>query len=260
MDLDFSDEQLLLRDTVRAICKKHYDLTVVREVEESESGYPQAYWQALVESGLTALIVPEVYGGAGLGLLDAVVMYEELGCHLADSPHFSSAILAARAIEVFGDNEQKTQWLGAIARGESVVSVASVEAGGGYDEVDVGARLADGKLNGRKILVPFANSANHLLVLARDAGSGNVLLCLVASGQAGLEISRQGNIAGAASFRVDFEDVSVDEACRLTAPDSWSLWQEVMSYGAIALAAQATGGAAQILAIAVEYSKSRVQF
>jgi alkylation response protein AidB-like acyl-CoA dehydrogenase len=249
-----------LRDTVQAICKQHYDLTVVREVEKSERGYPGAYWQALVESGLTALIVPEVYGGAGMGLLDAVVMYEEVGCHLADSPHFSSAILAARAIELFGNEQQKVQWLGAIASGESIICVASMEAGGGYDEAGVDAQVTAGKISGRKVLVPFANSASHLLVLARDASSGKIVLCLVAADQAGLEMTQQANIASAASFKVDFRDVKVDDACLLTAQDGWPLWQEVMSFGAVVQAAQATGGAAQSLTIAVEYSKTRVQF
>jgi alkylation response protein AidB-like acyl-CoA dehydrogenase len=259
MDLDFSEEQNMLRETTRAICDQHYGLEAVRDCEENEQGYPPAFWQALVESGLTALTVPEDFGGVGLGLLDAVVVFEELGRTLSTSPLLSSSILAARAIELLGTEQQKSRWLPLIAGGEVVISCAQLEEGGSYDERGVMLDCFDDQLNGSKTLVPYASTATHFLTLARERGSGQIVLALLAADSEGIDARRQANIASSPSYQLTFTDAKV-ETLFSAGDESWPLWQDAMSFAAVTLSAQASGSAEQMLNTTAEYAKTRVQF
>lgn len=252
MDLDFNEEQIMLRETTAAICARHYDLPTVRAMESNESGYPPVFWQAVLESGLTGLVVPENYQGAGLGLLDAVVVCEELGRHLAASPLFSSAIIGAQTLQQFGDSTQQQQWLPAIAAGDAVIATAYQEP----NSNEIALSLDQGRLNGVKTLVPFAATATHLLVIARHNDA--IVPCLVAREHSGIHIERQPNIASAAVFRVTFDNVETLDG--LITDNSHERWQTIMSYGAVLLAAEAAGGAEQMLEITAEYAKTRVQF
>ena len=79
MDLDFTDEQEMLRKTVRGICEKHASLAIVREVEDDPLGYPDSFWAQLAEAGLVGLTIPEEYDGSAMTMLDAVVVVQY--CH-----------------------------------------------------------------------------------------------------------------------------------------------------------------------------------
>ena len=87
MDLELTDEQELLRETVRGLCARHAGLDVVRQLEDDPVGYPEKFWLQLGEAGLLDL--------SELSTLDAVVMYQELGRALAPSPHFVSSVMSA---------------------------------------------------------------------------------------------------------------------------------------------------------------------
>lgn len=261
MDLDFTEEQTMLRDTAQSICQQYYDLPTVRELENSRQGYPEDYWQELVETGITGLTIPEAYGGIGMGLLDAVVVSEEVGKHLASSPLLTSSFMAAKAIELFANEQQKSDWLPAIAEGRAIITVAQLEVDGGYDQAGITLALNNGALNGSKTLVPFASAATHILVLARDGSTGEVVCCLVESHQLSVAMTLQPNIATGCYYKVDLNDCGVQEDHILRAQgDAWQTWQEVMSFVAVIAAAEAAGGAERMLEITAEYSKSRMQF
>ena len=91
MDLDFTEEQDLLRETVRNLCERHASVSIVRALEDDPQGYPLPFWQQLGQLGLTGLLLPEKYGGAGQAMLEGAVLYDELGRSLAPSPHFANA-------------------------------------------------------------------------------------------------------------------------------------------------------------------------
>ena len=93
LDLDFDQEQELLRQTVRDVLARHCSLDVVREMEDDPVGYPAALWTQLGELDLIGLLLPEEYGGSGMSLIEGVALYEELGRALAPTP----ALRACRA-------------------------------------------------------------------------------------------------------------------------------------------------------------------
>src|SRR4051812_9089797 len=179
--MDFTPEQELLRDSVRRTCARHSGTDVVRKLENDPVGYSPALWSALGELGLLGLTVDEEYGGSAMTVLDAAIVYEELGRALVPSPHFVSCVLAAGAIAPGGSDGQKNDWLPRIAAGDSIVTVAWLEPDGGFSRRGIATEASrDGAgyvLTGTKRHVPFARAADSLLVLA--AAGGDIVLLLV---------------------------------------------------------------------------------
>src|SRR5487761_1449947 len=102
LDLEFTAEQEMLRDTVRGVCRSSSPLSVVRELEDDPVGFPAELWKQLGQLDLIGLLLPEEYGGAGMSLLEGVVLYEELGRSLAPTPHFVSAVMCGGALAMAG--------------------------------------------------------------------------------------------------------------------------------------------------------------
>ena len=119
MNLDFSEEQEMLRDMVRTLCAEHATVELVRAMEDDPTGYPSEFWKQLGEVELLGILIPEEFGGSGMNMLDAAVVYEEFGRSLAPSPHFVSCVLAAGAILEGGTDDQKKEWLPRIASGDA---------------------------------------------------------------------------------------------------------------------------------------------
>ncbi|HWC37946.1 MAG TPA: acyl-CoA dehydrogenase family protein [Acidimicrobiales bacterium] len=266
MDLEFTAEQELLRDAVRGVCGKHATLDVARQMEGDQLGYPEQLWTQLSETGLLGLTLPERWGGSGMSMLDAIVVYEELGRALAPSPHFVSSVMSGGVIALAGTDEQRDRWLPPIASGEVVMTPAWLEPGRGFGPLGVQlSASSDGdgwRLSGTKRHVEYAGAADRLLVLARcGEASDGVVLLLVDPSADGVSLHRQATVASDHQCRVDFDAVHVPADAVVGAPgDGWSVWEQVMGDGIVLLAAQAVGGARYALDITVQYAKDRFQF
>lgn len=264
MDLQLNDEQRLIQDMTRGLLKEHCPRTVVRSVENDPKGYPPGLWKQMAEAGLTGLLIPESYGGGAQTLLEAALVYEELGRAIAPTPHFVSSVLSAGILLAAGSDAQKSEWLPRIARGDGILTVAWLEPDRGYgpEGVRVAAKPdgADFVLNGTKRHVNYAGAADRLIVLARtDAG---IDLLLVDPGSAGLKLTHYQSASGEPHYRIDFSGTRVPQSARIGAAGSgWATFSQVlMNDGLILLAAFAIGGAAACLEDTVEYAKVRKQF
>jgi alkylation response protein AidB-like acyl-CoA dehydrogenase len=267
LDLDFSPEQEMLRQTVRDVLERHCPLDVVRQMEDDPSGFPRSLWAQLGQLDLIGLLLPEEHGGSGMTLVEGVALYEELGRALAPTPHFVSAVLSGGVIALAGSGAQKSQWLGPIASGEAIVTPAWLEPENGYSSRGVELRAepaADGglRLNGLKRHVAFAAASDRLLVLARTGeGANDVDLFLVDPTAVGITLRQQYTIASDTQYEVTFDGVAVGEDDRVGAAGTgWGTWQEVLEGGLVLLAAQAVGGARYALEITTQYAKDRQQF
>ncbi|MGH8986539.1 MAG: acyl-CoA dehydrogenase family protein [Acidimicrobiia bacterium] len=265
MDLDLSPEQEMLREAVRGVCEQHAPLTVVRELEDDPVGYPEKLWAQLAGLDLCGLLLPDEHGGAGMSMLDAVIVYEELGRALAPVPHFVSTVVCGGALARAGREEQRAEWLPRIAAGQVIVTPAWLEPDHGFGPAGVQLRAeADGdgyRLRGTKRHVAFAAAADRLLVLGRTGEAAtDVGLFLVDPKTDGVELTQQHSLASDTQYRVEFRDVTVPAADRVGDGAAWDAWDATMLDGVILLAAQAAGGAAYALDITVDYAKQRHQF
>ena len=266
LDLDFDAEQEMLRDTVRGVCATHSPLSIVRQLEDDPVGYPVELWKQLGKLDLIGLLLPEQYGGAGMSLIEGVVLYEEFGRSLAPSPHFVSAVLCGAALASAGSAAQRDAWIAPIVTGEAIFTPAwfEPENSGAPAGIQLQARPdGDGFLfTGTKRHVAFASSATRLVVLARTGDAPtDVDLFLLDPAADGVTLTQQHSIGSDAQYRLDLTDVRVSAADRIGEPGSgWRTWDAVMHDGCILLGAQAMGGARHALDITVQYSKDRFQF
>jgi alkylation response protein AidB-like acyl-CoA dehydrogenase len=267
MDLRLSEEQEMLADLVRRVCEDHGATSAVREAEASACGFSRPLWGALVEQGVCGVQIDARFGGLGLGALETAVIYEELGLAGASTPHFVSCILAANLIAMAGDEEQKQQWLPAIAAGEARLSVASLEPDGGFGRrgVRLTAQRQGGEivLSGRKHFVPFGMGADRLLVLARlgDGEGGPVVAVIVDPAAAGVTTERQRDLAGEPHLAMSFDGARAPASDVLGGGEAvWPHWRAAMFDALIPLAAQAVGAASRAHGMSVAYAKERVAF
>ncbi|MCB1695587.1 MAG: acyl-CoA/acyl-ACP dehydrogenase [Pseudomonadales bacterium] len=263
MDLNFTEEQNMLRDMVKSIVEDHSSCAVVREVENDAIGIPENLWTQMRDTGLLGIMLPEEYGGIGLNLLDCAIIYEELGRGLAPGPHFVSSVIAVEAISRGGSEAQKNELLPQISRGELIVAPAWLEPDNGFGPEGVQVRaVADGGnfvINGVKRHVFYAKASHKLLVLARTGDALDAVdLFLVDVDAEGVTLEQQRSMAYDTQYKVTFAGVTVPAANRLQG--GWSVWHEVLQVGCILQAAFAVGGAQQALDITVQYSKEREQF
>ena len=268
LDLAFTEEQEMLREVVRSLLAEHASPTVVREMEDHPVGYPADLWKQMGALDLLGLTIPEAHGGSGMGLLEGVVLYEELGRALAPTPHFVSCVASAGALATGGTPAQKDEWLPRIASGAAVLTPAWVEPDGGHGPRGVQTRATSddaGKtftLTGVKRHVPFAAAAARLVVLARTGdGEADVDLFLVDPQAAGVTLTQQMTVASDTQYRVDLDGVRVPASERIGAAGSgWATWTAGRDDALILLGAWAVGAGDHTQEITVQYAKDREQF
>ncbi len=266
LDLTFSPEQEMLRETVRGVVATTSPLSVVRELEDDPTGYSPELWKQLAHLDLIGLQLPEEYGGSGMTTLETVVLYEEFGRAIAPSPHFVSSILCGGTLARSGSPDQKQAWLPGIVSGEAILTPAWLEPENSSGPTGVQlAAVPDGDgwtLTGTKRHVAFASSASRLVVLARTGDApGDIDLFLVDPSDPGVTLTQQLTIGSDAQYKVELSGVAVGEADRIGAAGTgWVTWSAVMHEAIILAAAQAVGGAQFAMEITTQYAKDRHQF
>ena len=270
MNLAFDEAQEELRSQARAFLAEHSGSEAVRRAMASELGFDPGLWKQIsAELGWTALLVPEAYGGLGLGVVELVALAEVMGEALLCAPFFSSVCLGAQALLVAGSEAQRREHLPPIAEGEALATVAALEPNGRFDAsgIEALARRAGGEfvLSGTKRYVVDGQSADLLVVPARregSAGADGVSLFLVPGRAAGVErraLPTQDQTRRLAE--VSLRDVRVPAGSLLGEEGrGWPALEKTLDLAAIALAAEQVGGAQRCLDLSVAYAKQRVQF
>jgi alkylation response protein AidB-like acyl-CoA dehydrogenase len=266
MNFGFSDEQGLLRQQVRKFLDEQCPLETVRRIQESAEGYSREQWKQLGELGFLGLILPEEFGGAGLGWVDLVVLLEETGRSLFPSPLLSTT-LAGALILAAGDAAQHRRLLPGIADGSRIGTVAVLEASDQLAPEGIalrGERRADAVvLSGEKCFVTDAGQADLFVVAFRTGpGPRDLALGLVEAGAKGVSVAEIATLDRTRrSGRVRFDGVSVAADALLGAPGAaWPAIEAHLDRGAAAVTAEAIGTLEGALALTVQYAKDRVQF
>ena len=259
MDLTWTDEQQALREAVRDFCAKHASPEVVRSLEDDPTGYRAETWRELATMELLGLTIPEEYGGVGQGALENTIVSEEFGRALLPSPFFVTCVLASGLLREAGSDAQRKEWLPKIASGDVVLTVAWQEPERTATPAGIAVRVQNGTLSGEKIMVPFASSAERLVVLARTGDAPtDVGLFLVDPAAAGVSLQHTTTLASDASYLARFDGAAAEPVGEPS--QGWAAFDDVMVDGLISLAAYASGGSEAAHAMAVAYAKERVQF
>ena len=269
MDLGLSEEQEMLKRTAREMLEAECPKTLVRDMEEDEKGYSPELWQKLVEQGFMGLPFPEKYGGAGFEFLDLMVLVEEFGRALVPGPYFYTVVVAGMAINEAGTEEQKQEYLTKISEGQAIMTLAHTEPSGRWDAGGVSVTgVADGDdfiLNGVKLFVPDAHVSDYLIVTARtkesDDPNEGITAFIVDAKSAGINYEVLKTIASDKQCEVVLDNVRVPRTNVLgNVDEGWPIVEQALRRGAVGKCAEMVGNSQQVLEIAVEYAKNRVQF
>ena len=264
MDFDFSDDQEMLRDSVRRWVERGYDFEKRRAIVKA-GGFSRDAWQEIADLGIVGLQVPEAQGGLGLGPVDAMVVMEELGRGLVLEP-YAAVSLVATSILAAGDPAAAAASLQGIAEGQRIVVLANEERHSRYrlDHVETTAtRSGDGwRLAGTKIAVPAGGSADAFIVSARvsggvDDGAG-VALFLVDKSGAGVTVKPYPTQDGASGADLVLDGAVATEL--VAAGPAIAALERAADIGIAALSAEAVGAMDRLVAITVEYMNTRKQF
>ncbi len=251
MYFGLSEEQVMIQDSFRGSLERSVSLDTIRAVSSGESGLDENLWDELTQLGMPALLVSEDFGGAGLGMLEAAVVAQELGRHAAPVPFIGTAVMAPIALSLCGSETQKSEWLPKMAAGTFKIGV-------GISNVASGARREknitslENRLSGEVPFVLDAAAADAFLI-SDQAGN----LYLIDSSIPGLSISLSPTIDGTNPLgHLTLVNVPADHLENASA-DSLD---RIINAGRIALAAQTLGAGEEMLARAVAYAKERKQF
>ena len=267
MKFGFTEEQEEFRSVLRRFMQDKSPSTEVRRLMETAEGCDPAVWRQLSqELGLTAIHIPEAYGGIGFGFVELGIALEEMGRALLCAPFFSSTVLAASAILNAASEQQKCALLPAIASGETLATLAFTEDNGLWDSAGVeltATPSGDGyRLDGAKSFVLDGHTADVIVVLARRPGSSGdegLSLFTVSAEAAGLERRLLKSADATRKLaRLEFtgvEAVLLGEEGAAAAP-----FAKTLSQAAACLACEMVGGAEKLRESALEYSLMRVQF
>ncbi|MBI1260802.1 MAG: acyl-CoA dehydrogenase [Rhizobiales bacterium] len=252
MEFGLSEDQRMLQDSLGKLLEKCAPLDHVREIADQSKAYSATVWQALGELGVAGILVPEEHGGMGQTLLDAALIAEALGHHVAPSPFVASCVMAPIALVEAGSPSQQAKYLPPLAAGEIIAGVALSEAASGVRD-KAGVTASNGRLNGKALFVIDYGDADIFII--GDTGGG---LHLVAGDAPGLTKIALTSIDATRSLgELQFENV---EAETLTGGDAAKARRRMIDAARIMLAADTLGAGSRMIAKAVDYAGERKQF
>lgn len=229
MQFGLSESQQILKNNARKFLAAECPMAEVRRLMETETAYDPALWAKIAAQGYPGIVVPEEYGGLGLGNVELGLLMEEMGRALFPGPYFST-IAAAAVIDACGSGRQKQQFLTPICQGDARAALA----------------LVDGA-QGEKLFVADAGVADFIVI------AGDHAVSVAHSGAPGLGVEpMHGMDLTRKIYAVTFKDAEP-----LSHPERLEGAIEVAT---AALSAELVGGMQRVLDLAVEYAKTRKQF
>jgi alkylation response protein AidB-like acyl-CoA dehydrogenase len=270
MDIGFSEEQELLRETARKFLDAECDSRFVRARMAEPAAVTDEFWQKLAEQGWLGIMYSEADGGSGLGLVDLVVLMEEMGRRVMPGPFLSTVLLGGAAIAEAGTPAQRREWLPKIAAGKAKAALAWTEPNLRWDAggITLAARETGGglTLSGTKLFVGDAHLADILVIGARTRDGSTmedgVSLFLAAKDAAGLTVTVLPTIDETRKLcEVRLDRLELPALALLGEKhQGWAPLSRVVARATVALCAEMCGSAQQVLDMSVDYAKLRVAF
>src|SRR6202163_3683969 len=270
MALVLTEEQSMLRDSARGLISDKAPVSHLRQLRDATdaTGFSRELWKTFAEMGFSGLLVPEDFGGSGLGCVEAGVVMEEIGRTLMPSPFLSTAVLAASALSRGGSAAQKSEHLPKIADGTLLAALA-IDEGTKHRPLMTkmqGVRSGNGfRLQGDKAFVVDGHVAGLLVVAARTAGAAGerdgLTLFLVDPRTKGVETDRTAMVDSHNAARIKFENVEVNADGVLGEVDQGgALLEGLLNIGRGAVASEMVGVSEAVFGRTVSYLKERKQF
>ncbi|MCZ6557049.1 MAG: acyl-CoA/acyl-ACP dehydrogenase [SAR324 cluster bacterium] len=243
MNFALSEEQEMLQASANEFVKRESSLKRIRELREDEIGFSRGIWEKMAELGWQGITFPEEFGGLGEGMVEMIVVMEELGRGLMPEPMLSSVLMAGNALVCGGSKEQQEQWLPKISDGSALMSLGYLERQSRYDPYDVETDAKkDGSgwvLSGEKMFVPDAGVSERIVVSARSSGQRRsregVEMFLVDPKAKGVTLTPIPTMDWRKQFMLKLDRVTVDESERLSGKDGGEALEAALDRATVGL-------------------------
>ncbi len=270
MALVLNEEQQMLKESAQGFLAEFAPVAELRKQRDagSQTGYGDKLWAQMANMGWAAILVPEAYGGLDFGHVGMGQIVEQSGRTLTASPLFATAVLGVTAINIAGNEEQKTALLGAIAAGEITTALAVDEKiHHAPTQISMTAKKQNGGyvLNGAKRFVADGSTADQLIVAARTAGETGdkkgISLFVVDRSAAGVEVERTEMTDTRNYANISFSHVEVAETALLGEEGKgFKALSGTLDAGNVYLAAEMLGICQESFDRTLQYLKERKQF
>lgn len=269
MELQLTEEQLLIQRSARRFLTENCPPALVRSAKQNPKDGTGKLWQGMADLGWMGFAIPEEFGGSGLGFTGLLVLLEEMGRVCLPGPFFSTSVLATFCLLDIANEQQQRKFLPEIAGGELVLTAALQEDGSEFNEqaTQLEARPASGGyvLKGNKLFVPDADMADYLMCSARivdqDQTDDGLTLFILPRTSPGLALMPLENISGVALYEVEFDNVEVTSDDVIgEAGCAWPCLEHVMYKVAVAKCAEMVGSGDAVLDLVTAHARERVQF
>jgi alkylation response protein AidB-like acyl-CoA dehydrogenase len=269
MDFALTKDQELIQQSAREFFKKECPKDKVRELKQGDKGYDPRVWKKMVRLGYTGLILPERYGGAEGDFIELMVLIEEIGRNIVPGPFFTTVVQCAAPILEFGSDKQKAAYLPGIAEKGEIWSFVMDEAAADCRATDIHLEAsrqgAEYILNGKKLFIPYANSAKYYLVVARSQRRGEpekgISVFIVDADASGIATEPIPTAAHDLRCEVRFDNVHIPAENLLGKPNcGWLIVDYILQRSAVLKAAEMSGGCQAVLELTLKYARERKQF
>ena len=273
MDFKFTEEQELLRQTIRKFIERECPREYQRELDEKEE-FPHDLWDKLAEMGMLGLIIDERYGGMGGNVVDMALAVEELGkgMFVLGDIFMQFNCFGPTTISFFGSEKQKSEYLPRLARGDIKICLGVTENHSGTDALSLKTKAVEKDdhylVNGHKMFTTGAHVSDYVMLMTRTTQepkkkSRGISIFLVDLKTKGITINRlkKLGIKALGTCQLFFEDVTVPKENLVGEKDGgWYHLLNTLNNERIVIAALCVGGAQAALDDAVQYAKERIVF
>lgn len=269
MNFDFTEEQIMLRDSIARYLQDDYSFETRREIAATNDGIDREKWKIFADLGWLSIPFGEEHGGYGGSATDIMVVMEQLGKGLVLEPYLATVILFGGLLQRSGNSEIQSSYIPRVIDGTLLGAFAYLERQSRYELADVKTTAeavgGDFSINGEKVVVFNGANADQFIVSARTAGNQSdeqgISLFLVPADAVGLERVSYQIMDGQRVANVVFKNVTVPATHRLGAQgEAHALMHKVIMDANLALCAEALGIMSELNAKTVEYTRTREQF
>ena len=259
MNLDYNDEQNMLREQIQKFCESEYDFYKREEIVKSSNDFDENVWNLFAEQGWLSMPFSEQSGGLGFGPIELSILFEEFGKALVIEPYLSTVVLSGTLLDKSTFSE-KNDLIEKICAGSIHISLAYAEVDNGYDYLNPSTTL-DSKfvLNGTKTLVLNGSNAEKIIVTCTNDDTLNIVL--LDANTPGVSINSFSTVDGQSCSEISFENVKLDKSNIIaTDNDAENLLKETINLATLCICAEAVGCMESCYHKTLEYTKGREQF
>ncbi len=269
MNFEFTEEQIMLRDSVARFIQDEYDFDMRQQIAKSAQGISQDQWGTFAELGWLSIPFAEEHGGFGGSAVDVMLVMEQLGKGLVLEPYLATVLLFGGLLQKGASAPLQAKYIPKIIDGTCLGAFAYLERQSRYELADVASTASlkgsDYVLNGEKVVVLNGANADHAIVSARTSGGqsdeSGISLFLIPLDAHGVQRLGYRMMDGQLVANLVFKDVAVPAAHLVGELDQGlALMQDVVMEANMALAAEALGIMEQLNSKTLEYTKTRKQF